>query len=634
MCGIVGIISPNKMSDNKILYKMLESIKYRGPDDNGYYIDNHIGLGHTRLSIIDPQNGKQPITNEDESVIVIFNGEIFNFKGLKNGLIEKGHILKNNSDTAILPHMYEEYGIDMFKKLNGQFALAIWDKNKKRLILARDRFGEKPLFYFHKDKTLCFASEAKAILKSGLVHASISPIALKQVFTFWTLLGDRSIFEDVYQVPPGSYLIFENYEMEVKTYWNYSYSKSSKIKDIDLNEWIYELENKLISSVEKRMISDVPISFYLSGGLDSSLITGIAAKISNKTLNTFSIIFDDSDFDESKYQNYMSQSLESKHESVMFSKKQIPSIIRQVVYHTEVPSLRSGPLPMYVLANLVRSNGIKVVLSGEGSDELFGGYDIFREVKIREFCRRNSNSKFKTNLFKYVNNYVRGLENQSANILSLYYNSCGLQSDYSSHLNRWKLGSYAQQFFTQDYREAMNSYDEIKDLEQFIPSDYKEWTPIQKAQYLEVTTLLSNYLLSSQGDRVSMGASVECRYPFLDYEVAEFAAEMPDSIKIRGLNEKYIVKKLADKYVPDSIVKRKKFPYRAPINISELMRDEYIRYVTNKKCLEENNIFNSKSVEKFISSILIKEKPSERDCMLFMGLLTTQILCEIISKNI
>lgn len=629
MCGIVGVIYKNKMEDNnKILHNMLESIEYRGPDDNGYYIDNYMGLGHARLSIIDPQNGKQPITNEDESVVVIFNGEIFNFKILKNELMEKGHYLKNNSDTAILPHMYEEYGLDMFEKLNGQFAVAIWDKNRKRLILARDRFGEKPLFYFHKDKTFCFASEAKAILKSGLIHASISPIALKQVFTFWTLLGDRSIFEDIYQVPQGSYLIFENYEMEVKTYWNYSYSKCSNIKYMDQNEWINELENKLITSVKNRMISDVPISFYLSGGLDSSLITGIAAKISDKTLNTFSINFDDSDFDESEYQNYMSQYLGSKHKSVIFSKKQIPSIIRDVVYHTEVPLLRSGPFPMYVLANLVKSNDIKVVLSGEGSDELFGGYDIFREVKIREFCRRNPNSKFKTNLFKHVNNYVKGLATQSANSLSLYYNGCDSQSNFSSHLNRWKLGSYAQQFFSQDYREAMNSYDEIKNFEEFIPSDYKEWTPIQKAQYLEVTTLLSNYLLSSQGDRVSMGSSVECRYPFLDYEVAEFAQALPDSIKIRGLNEKYIVKKLAEKYVPDIIIKRKKFPYRAPINISELMKDEYVRYITNKNCLEQFSIFNPKSVEKFISSILIKEIPTERDCMLFMGILTTQILCE------
>lgn len=628
MCGIVGLIWSDKIEYNGILHNMIDSIKYRGPDETGYYIDDNIGLGHARLSIIDPENGKQPITNEDESIVVIFNGEIFNFQTLGKDLLEKGHCLKNNSDTAVLPHLYEEYDLDMFKKLNGQFAIAIWDKKKKRLILARDRFGEKPLFYFNKDKNFCFASEVKAILKSGLVHAEISPIVLKQIFTFWTPIGDKSVFQDIYQVPPGSYLVFENCETNIEAYWNYVYSKTTEIKYKDKDDFINELEDKLVSSVKKRMISDVPISFYLSGGLDSSLITSIAAKNSNKTLNTFSIIFDDNNFDESEYQNYMSQYLGTKHQSIMFSKKQIPSIIKDVIYHAEVPLLRSGAFPMYVLANLVRSNDIKVVLSGEGSDELFGGYDIFREVKIREFCRKNPDSKFGRTLYKRVNNYVKGLADQSANSLSLYYNDYAPQSNFDSHLSRWKLGFYSQQFFSREYREVMKNYNELRYMEDSLPHDYLEWTPLQQAQYLEVITLFSNYLLSSQGDRVSMAASVECRYPFLAYEIAEFAADLPDKMKIMGLNEKYVVKKLAEKYVPDTIIKRKKFPYRAPINICELMKDEYIRYITNSSSLKKFSIFNPNAVEKFISSILLKKSASERDCMLFMGILTTQILCE------
>jgi asparagine synthase (glutamine-hydrolysing) len=324
----------------------------------------------------------------------------------------------------------------------------------------------------------------------------------------------------------------------------------------------------------------------------------------------------------------MSEYLGTKHQKVMFSKKQIPSIKKVVIYHTEVPLLRSGAFPMYVLANLVRSNDIKVVLSGEGSDELFGGYDIFREVKIREFCSKNPESKLRAALYKRVNNFVPGMNSQSVNSLSLYYNSTDSQSRFSSHLSRWKLGSYSQQFFSQEYRESMKNYNELKLLEDFLPHDYLEWTPIQRAQYLEVTTLFSNYLLSSQGDRVSMAASVECRYPFLDYEVAEFASALPDSMKIRGLNEKYIVKKLAEKYVPDIITKRKKFPYRAPINIPELMKYEYVRHIISGSSIEQFGVFNRNSVEKFVSSISLKENPNERDCMLFMGILTTQILCE------
>ncbi len=627
MCGVAGLMTGHKI-EYRILQNMVDSIKYRGPDDTGYYIDDDIGLGHTRLSIMDPLNGTQPTTNEDETIVVIYNGEIYNFLSLKKDLQEKGHQLRNNSDTAILPHLYEEYGLGMFEKLNGQFAVVIWDKNKKRLILARDRFGEKPLYYFHKDLTFCFASEAKAILKSGLLHAEISPTALKQVFTYWTTLNDKSIFRDIYQVPPSSYLVLEKGKLEQKAYWNYTYSNGSDINVTDKNDFVNQLENKMLSSVKNRLLSDVPISFYLSGGMDSSLIAGMATKISNKNLNTFSITFDDSNFDESEYQNYMSGYLGTNHQSVMFSRQQIPSIIKDVIYHTEVPLLRSGAFPMYVLANLVKSNGIKVVLSGEGSDELFGGYDIFREVKIREFCSKNPDSKLGAALYKQINNFVPGLASQSVNSLSLYYNSADSGSCFSSHLSRWKLGAYSQQFFTPEYREAMINYDELRSLEELLPQDYLEWSSIQRAQYLEVTTLFSNYLLSSQGDRVSMAASVECRYPFLDYEVAEFAAALPDSMKILGLNEKYIVKKMAQKYVPDIITRRKKFPYRAPIDISELLQNEYIRYMTSDCSLKQFGIFNSNTVARFISSTLVKEHPSERDCMIFMGVLTTQILCE------
>ncbi len=627
MCGIAGLMTGHKI-EYRILQDMVGSIKYRGPDDTGYYMDDSIGLGHTRLSIMDPQNGKQPATNEDESIVVIFNGEIYNFLTLRKDLQKKGHQLRNNSDTAILPHLYEEHGLNMFEMLNGQFAIAIWDKNKNRLILARDRFGEKPLYFFHKDKVFCFASEAKAILKSGFILASISPIALKQVFTYWTTLSDRSIFQDIYQVPPSTYLVFENGQVDIKTYWDYTYATGDEAISKDRNDLIDELESKMISSVKNRMVSDVPISFYLSGGLDSSLITGIAAKITNKSLNTFSIAFDDSYFDESEYQNYMSGYLGTKHQSIMFTKEQIPSIIKDVIYHTEVPLLRSGAFPMYVLANLVRSNDIKVVLSGEGSDELFGGYDIFREVKIRDFCSKNPDSKWGAALYKQINNYVTGLASHSVNSLSLYYNNTDSGSCLSSHLSRWKLSSYSQQFFSPEYREAMKNYDELSALEDFLPHGYLEWSPIQRAQYLEVTTLFSNYLLSSQGDRVSMAAGVECRYPFLDYEVAEFAATLPDYMKIMGLNEKYIVKKMAQKYVPEAITGRKKFPYRAPIDISKLLQDEYVRYMTSDCRLKQINIFNSETVAKFLSTIKVKQNPSERDCMLFMGVLTTQILCE------
>lgn len=627
MCGIAGLMTGEKVNHD-ILQEMIQSLKHRGPDDTGFYIDNNIGMAHSRLSIMDPENGKQPIANEDGSIIVIFNGEIYNHLLLRKDMEEKGHHIENNSDTAVLPHMYEEYGFEMFEKLNGQFAIAIWERMKRRLVLARDRMGEKPLFYYHKNRKLCFASEAKAIFKSKIVSAAISPAALKQVFTYWTTLSDSSIFKDINQIPQGCYLVYENCHTYIESYWSLKYTRDKNNKYKDVKEFTDELESKLINSIKGRMLADVPISFYLSGGLDSSLITGIASKVSNQSLNTFSITFDDSNFDEARYQDYMSRYLGTNHKNVMFNKQEIPSIIKEAIYHTEVPLMRSGAFPMYVLARLVRSSGIKVVLSGEGSDELFGGYDIFREVQIREFCNRKPESKYRTSLYKRVNNFVQGLDKQPASSLSLFYNNSNAQLWFGSHQSRWKLGSYSTQFFSKEYREAMKERDEVKQMEEFLPEEFMTWTPLQRAQYLEVQTLFSNYLLSSQGDRVSMAASVECRYPFLDYDVVDFANSLPDNKKILGLNEKYIVKKLAQKYVPEMITKRKKFPYRAPISISELIKDEYIKYMISSDKLKQCEIFNPSSTERFIASASLKQDPNERDCMLFMGILTTQILCD------
>ena len=628
MCGIVGLIAGDKTEYGEILRDMIGSIAYRGPDETGYYADETIGLAHARLAILDPLNGCQPATNEDGGIVVIFNGEIYNFKTLRKQLEQKGHVIGNQSDTAILPHLYEEDGLEMFRKLNGQFAIAVWDKKKKKLILGRDRFGEKPLCYCRKGKSFCFASEAKAIFKSGIVRAAISPDALRHVFTFWTTVGDESVFRDIYQLPPGSFLVYENGETQVKAYWRYSFTSPEKSGGTQRDVAYYsgELESRLIASVKNRMIADVPVSFYISGGLDSALVTSIAARTTGKRLDSFSVTFDDEYFDESVYQDIVVRQLGTNHHSVRFSQNKLASIIGDVIYHTEVPLLRSGAFPMYVLAGLVRDHDMKVVLSGEGSDELFGGYDLFREVKIREFCARVPEASDRALLYKRVNNFVKGLSTQTSGSLSFFYNNSDASSPLGSHMARGKLGAFSLQFFSPAYRAAMTNDDGYGVINALLDEDFNSWTPVQRAQYLEAATLFSGYLLSSQGDRVSMGQGVECRYPFLDYDIADFAYALPDTMKIKGLNEKYIVKTLARKYVPEAITKRKKFPYRAPIHIREIMKDEYARYMLSPGCLKQFGVFNETAVERFLSTILKKDEPNERECMLFMGFLTTQIL--------
>lgn len=639
MCGIAGLITKGKV-ENGILQAMVHSMKHRGPDDTGFFIEGNVGLGHSRLSILDPENGIQPAANEDGSLIVIFNGEIYNHRILRKEMLRKGHVLANHSDTAVLPHLYEEYGAGMFEKLNGQFAIAIWDRREQKLILTRDRLGEKPLYYYHREEVFCFASEVKAIFKSGYVNAALSPAALKQIFTYWTVSSNRSVFQDIFQVPPGCWLEYRDGEKSGNSYWELSYSPKQgdgmrgtadwaggkEAEGKDTEAYVDEFEERMISSIDARMIADVPISFYLSGGLDSSLVTAIAAKISGRSLNTFSIGFEDPHFDESEYQEFMADYLGTRHQSVRFTADEIPGIVKDVICHTEMPILRSGVFPMYALARLVNSDGKKVVLSGEGSDELFGGYDIFREVKIGEFCRRVPDSGFRPALYKKVNTFVKGLDMQPASSLSLFYEAGGSPSPFSSHAARWRLGPYSLQFFSSEYRAAMTGYEEHRELEQALPSDFMAWTPVQRAQYLEIILFFSNYLLSSQGDRVSMASSVECRYPFLDYGLVDFSLSLPDRLKIRALNEKFLVKQLARRYLPEKILKRKKFPYRAPIRISEWLKNEYLSEMVGFGRLREFGIFNPDSVGRFLSAAVLKGMPNERDCMLFMGILTTQVL--------
>jgi asparagine synthase (glutamine-hydrolysing) len=636
MCGIAGLISARAVDYDRLVRIMVDSIGYRGPDETGFYTDGTIGLGHARLAIIDPAGGSQPAISEDGGIVVIFNGEIYNHLELREELQRRGHRLSNNSDTAVLPHLYEEYGDAMFGRLNGQFAIAVWDKRNKRLLLGRDRYGEKPLYYHRRGDEFCFASEAKALFRRGLVTAEISPAALGHIFTFWTTAGDESVFQGVRQVLPGTCLIVEGGALVTKPFWRPAFPHetvwSRDAVGADERELTEELERRLVESVKNRMMADVPISFYLSGGLDSSLVACIAATLGIGRLNTFSVTFDDEAFDESVYQRYLSDALETNHRSVSFSRDRIPSLLREVVYHTEVPLLRSGAFPMYVLAGLVRKEGIKVVLTGEGSDELFGGYDIFREVKIRQFIARAPRSEVRPALYQKINNFVKPAGDQSLPGLS-YFHGRGTDGLFDSHLSRWRLGAYSRQFFSREFAQRMAEDDPLDALRPELPADFGAWTGVQRAQYLEMATLFSNYLLSSQGDRVSMGQSVECRYPFLDYNLADFASALPDTMKIRGLTEKYILKKLARKFVPELITKRQKFPYRAPIDIAAMMRDDEVRRLLDAGSLRKTGIFNPAAVERFMASALRKESASERDCMIFMGLLTTQVLSDLFIRS-
>ena len=393
MCGIVGILNlhePQPISD-KVLPQMLSAIRHRGPDEFGIYRDEWVNLGNARLSIIDLSGGQQPISNEDGTLWIVFNGEIFNYLELRPELEALGHRFTTNCDTEVILHLYEEYGLDCLNYLNGQFAIAIWNTRERSLFLARDRLGIRPLFYTVRDGQLVFGSEIKTLLAHPNVRAEINPASLAQVFTFWSVLAPHTIFKDVYCLPPAHYMLVRNGQLNIQPYWELDFATEKSVRTPQ--DYLDEFEQLLIDSTLIRLRADVPVGAYLSGGLDSSTTTAIIRKYAPNQLDTFSIAFSDPEFDESEFQQRMAGILGTEHRVIYCQHDDISRVFPDVIWHTEIPTLRTAPAPMFMLSGLVRNSQLKVVLTGEGADEILGGYDIFKEMVIRRFWAKQPDSQ-------------------------------------------------------------------------------------------------------------------------------------------------------------------------------------------------------------------------------------------------
>ena len=395
MCGIVGVINlaePKPIAE-QTLRNMLAMIRHRGPDEFGVYRDGWAGLGSARLSIIDLSGGQQPIGNEDGSLWIVFNGEIFNYVELRPDLEKRGHRFTTQSDTEVLLHLYEDFGPDCLNHLNGQFAIAIWDARKRELFLARDRLGIRPVFYTQQADQLIFGSEIKALFAHPAVQPQIDAAALAQTFTFWNTLAPHTIFHDIQELPPGHYLIARDGEVTLQPYWTLNFAEESpRRSDAD---YLEEFTHLLIDATLIRLRADVPVGAYLSGGLDSSVTTAIIKKYTTNRLDTFSIAFSDPVFDESDWQRRMAAHLGTEHHVMYCTHDDIGRVFPDVVWHTETPLLRTAPAPMFLLSQLVHVNDLKVVLTGEGADELLGGYDLFKEMAVRRFWAKDPDSKLR-----------------------------------------------------------------------------------------------------------------------------------------------------------------------------------------------------------------------------------------------
>jgi asparagine synthase (glutamine-hydrolysing) len=637
MCGIAGIVNfDGNRVDPALLDRMIGVVRHRGPDECGIHTDKQAGLAHARLSIIDVASGQQPMHNEDESLSIVFNGEIFNHVELRADLVRRGHHFRTQCDTEVILRLYEEEGEECVRHLNGQWAFAVWDSRRGRMFLSRDRLGVRPLFYTVADRAFLFGSEIKSIFRLANVSRELDLIGLDQIFTFWVTIPPRTAFKDILELPPGHSMTVQDGQVTVSRHWRLDFDGETRT-DAGEDECAERLLDLLADATRIRLRSDVPVGAYLSGGLDSAIVTALIRKVSQAPLKTFSVTFDDAEFDESAFQREAVRFLGTDHQEVRCTYDDIGEVFPDVVWHTEKPILRTAPAPLYKLSGLVREHGYKVVLTGEGADEMLGGYDIFKEAKIRRFVAAQPESRMRPLLLKRLYPYLQNLQAQSGAYLKAFFDvrPGDTESEFFSHMPRWNLTSKLKMLFSDRVRADVGSFDGYAELRKMLPAGYSRWDGFCQAQYLEAAYLLPGYILSSQGDRVAMAHSVEGRFPFLDHRVVEFAARLPPRLKMKVLDEKYLLKRCAAGLVPPSIRKRPKQPYRAPDGKSFFggARRDYVDTLLSPRRIEQDGIFNPFAVQKLVGKFRQGRAIGVKDNMALVGVLSTQLVVDQFVRN-
>jgi asparagine synthase (glutamine-hydrolysing) len=639
MCGIAGFFGGVNKDTPNVIRRMLTRIVHRGPDQSGIYISKEVALGSVRLSIIDLESGTMPLADESEKVWIVFNGEIFNYIELREELIKKEYHFKTTSDTEVIVNLYKEYGQDFVHKLNGQFAIALWDVDKEELLLIRDRVGIRPLFYTEVNDVFLFASEIKSFIEYPGTQFKIDYKSIAQFFTFWTTLTPKTAFENVYEVSPGTLMIINKNRIEERKYWELPIYKPNEYRYTDIKSAVAAFENIFYDAVKLRLRADVPVAAYLSGGIDSSVTTQFIKRISANNLKTYSIGFEEKEFDESSYQKIASDFFKTNHHSVSCTSKDISNDFKDVVWYTEAPLLRTAPTPMKLLAKSVREDSTKVVITGEGADELLGGYNIFKETKIRHFWAKDPKSIYRPLLLKRLYPYLPQFKNVNNNVLKMFFGFKlnETSSPIYSHLLRWSNTSRINSFLSENAKTIIDNYNPIEEIESSLQQKLEGYDYLTKAQWIELNLFMSGYLLSSQGDRMAMANSVEGRYPFLDYRVIELCMSMHPDLKLKMLNEKYLLKILMKGKLPKQILERSKQAYRAPIKstfISKKLPKE-LKILLSEEKIKQFGIFDYSKVKLLWDKLLANTQVSEIDNMAITAIISTQILYDqFINLNI
>lgn len=575
---------------------MMEAIIHRGPDDKGEFIDGYAGLGIRRLSIIDPEGGHQPITNEDETLVIVFNGEIYNYKDLRQELINHGHKFRTSADTEVIVHLYEEKKENCLEFLNGMFAFCIWDRKNKKIFLARDRLGIKPLYYSLNNKGISFASELKSLVQNPPISKDLCKEAITDYFTLGYILSPKTIFKDINSLSPGHFLTVSNGIVKENRYWDLQFTDRNFA---DENDILKEFSDVLSSSVKRHMISDVPLGAFLSGGIDSSTVLSLMQAQGSADVKTFSIIVNEKGWDEGRYIKTAKDHFETEHyESVV--DLNILKLLPKAVWYNDEPFADSSSIPTFIVSNLARKK-VKVALSGDGGDENLAGYPSYIADKMAFFINSIPGLGLLSLLQKPASLLIK---NQK--IAKFFY---GLKYPLQKAHYFWRIlfDDREREFlFSKDFVNPTTKYDPYSEFEKHLKNCNGN-TFLQKATYIDIKTWLADDILKKV-DRASMANSLEVRVPFLDYKLVEFCASVPDSLKLKGFNSKYILKKSMKGIIPDIIINRKKRGFHLPV--SKYLRTE-LKDLTLSHLSEER--FNSLGIfnQNFID-LLVSEHMSNR----------------------
>lgn len=596
MCGICGIyeFKTHRSVDQQFLGDMLQVLHHRGPDDAGVFFDRDLAIGMRRLSIIDVDGGKQPIGNEDGSVVTVFNGEIYNFQSVREELKGRGHRLATASDTEVIVHLYEDFGEECVRHLRGMFGFAVWDSRRRRLLLARDRLGIKPLYYTQAGGRLIFGSEIKAILQHPSVQVFLNREALNNFLSLKYVPAPQTMFEGIHALPPGCLLTCDGNGVKVRRYWDLSFS-NDKNGDVPEEAYAEQLEVLLRESVKLHLISDVPFGAFLSGGLDSSTIVALMSQILSEPVKTYSVGFEGhgESFSELPYARAVADKFKTDHHEVFIRSTDLTRLAEKVIWHLDQPLAEHATLANYMVAELA-SRDVKMVLTGEGGDELFAGYARYSGERLSPFFQRIP--KAAKSLALAASSHLPGLRRQK---LALYALS---QTDEVARFVNWFPlfnSEMKQAVVSEELKDSLSGYDADYVFGQHLAcTDARE--PLNRMLYVDTKLWLPDLLLA-RGDKMSMAVSVEARVPLLDHKLVEFAASLPQNLKVKGLARKYLLKKVSSRWLPQEIIHRKKQGFPMPSSL--WLRGEarsFVRDVLSPMAVRRRGLFNPLFVEKLI----------------------------------